>query len=50
MVLVVPAGLPKEKLPAMEATGVPELIPVIANLAEVVELPPIRKSTELLLV
>ena len=44
MVLVVPAGLPKEKLPAMEATGVPELIPVIANLAEVVETPPIKKS------
>lgn len=45
MVLVVPAALPREKVPAMEATGIPLLIFKTANLAEVVACPPIRKST-----
>jgi hypothetical protein len=49
MVLVVPAAEPKDKVPAMEAIGVAVLTFKTANLALVVALPPMKKSTVLLL-
>jgi hypothetical protein len=45
MVLVVPAGEPRDKVPAMEAIGLAVLTLRIANLADVVACPPMKKST-----
>jgi hypothetical protein len=47
--LVVPGAEPKDRVPAMEAMGLTVLTLSTANLAEVVALPPMKKSTVLLL-